>query len=497
VFRYPYGCVEQQVSALTPLVYFGDYINVFGLDSEVNNPRRLVASRLKELGRLQKADGGFPYWPTGNASHVFPSLKMGELLAAARERGVSAPDNIDIKRLTSYLESFREGRAGAGAYQKAYTEWVIARLGGSVSRPVCDEALASKDAGLAETAYIALAYLASGDSKTAADIQGRLRRFVSQSARSVDLTESAEYRRDWDLAASKSGDLALLLTLYAKTAPDDALCAKLLDTLLQELRAGNGYWQNTAVTARALAAVAEWIRARDLMNTDFEAAASIGDFKALSARFRAEKGVFGSPKTLPAPAEKTFSLDELARAGVRRGEETEVAFTREGEGSLFYTLSMKYELSAAAQEPRDQGISVFMEMRDAVTGKAVPGAALESGRIYQARLTLSSTRDRSFVALRAPIPAGAEVLNAAFATTSRLFTAAEKEDAPVWRLSSQRIYNNEVQYFWDSFPKGRQQVDFLFRAVRKGEYRTPAAQAECMYEPEVFGRWKGAVWTIQ
>ncbi|MDR2029197.1 MAG: hypothetical protein LBP93_06640, partial [Treponema sp.] len=41
------------------------------------------------------------------------------------------------------------------------------------------------------------------------------------------------------------------------------------------------------------------------------------------------------------------------------------------------------------------------------------------------------------------------------------------------------------------FPAGKREVEFRFRAVMPGIYPTPPAQAECMYEPEVFGRSAG------
>ena len=105
-----------------------------------------------------------------------------------------------------------------------------------------------------------------------------------------------------------------------------------------------------------------------------------------------------------------------------------------------------------------------------------------------------------------PIPSGAEVLNAAFATTTQFVSKSwneqvmeelgwEEEDRN-FGLSSQEIYDNEVQYFWDVFPKGIQQVEFMFRTVRNGEFNVPSATAECMYEPEVFGRSKGGVFVI-
>ncbi|MCK5201027.1 MAG: hypothetical protein KAR21_21890, partial [Spirochaetales bacterium] len=49
----------------------------------------------------------------------------------------------------------------------------------------------------------------------------------------------------------------------------------------------------------------------------------------------------------------------------------------------------------------------------------------------------------------------------------------------------------EVQYFFDNFKSGKREVEFYFRAVRPGVYPTPPIQAECMYEPEIFGRTAG------
>ena len=53
------------------------------------------------------------------------------------------------------------------------------------------------------------------------------------------------------------------------------------------------------------------------------------------------------------------------------------------------------------------------------------------------------------------------------------------------------IYDNEIQFFWDNFNVGSSTVSFTFRATRRGIYPTPPVQAECMYEPEIFGRSDG------
>ena len=64
-------------------------------------------------------------------------------------------------------------------------------------------------------------------------------------------------------------------------------------------------------------------------------------------------------------------------------------------------------------------------------------------------------------------------------------------------MSNQVIYDNEVRFFWDAFVKGKTTAEFKFRAVRRGVYPTPPVTTECMYEPEVFGRTGGILYTIK
>ena len=204
--------------------------------------------------------------------------------------------------------------------------------------------------------------------------------------------------------------------------------------------------------------------------------------------------------------EVSLSVTDLVDSGISAKKEVPFEFSKNGTGSMFYTLSMKYPLPYDKQFARDEGVCVFVDITDVATGKTVTDNQLESGKIYRARVTVSTTKDRTFVALRVPIPSGAEILNAAFATTTQFAGTAlaeqEKDDGRSvyerynFGLSSQEIYDNEVRYFWDTFPKGRQQVEFMFRAVRTGEFNVPSAIAECMYEPEIFGRSKGGVFVI-
>jgi uncharacterized protein YfaS (alpha-2-macroglobulin family) len=68
-----------------------------------------------------------------------------------------------------------------------------------------------------------------------------------------------------------------------------------------------------------------------------------------------------------------------------------------------------------------------------------------------------------------------------------------------WRGSpSMRfIMDDEARFHWDFFPAGKKEVEFRFRAVMPGVYPVPPAQAECMYEEEIFGRSAGELIVIK
>jgi uncharacterized protein YfaS (alpha-2-macroglobulin family) len=134
----------------------------------------------------------------------------------------------------------------------------------------------------------------------------------------------------------------------------------------------------------------------------------------------------------------------------------------------------------------------------------VRGTALAAGKTYRARIKLSTTHNRTYVALRAPVPSGAEILDAAFSSTPKGADEkpeAETDDGYYWKphsqVSYQAIYDNEIHYFYDYIDAGETELNFLFRTARRGVYPTPPITAECMYEPEIFGRSSGLLWTIE
>ena len=339
--------------------------------------------------------------------------------------------------------------------------------------------------------YMGIAYNNLGNSEKANEIAALVRQYVQISERSVSILK--KYTRNiWDCFESETEQLSTMLQLLVTLNPDDHIVDKLIFTLMQ--KQSQGYWTNTAATAHVLEGIYTYIKQRNLDSTKYQASVEIDGVNVMTEKF---EDVNAKPKTLCLG----FTDDQLK--ALARDKAIPVTFEKNGTGQLYYTMEMKYALPDEMLTARNEGIKLTYEIVDAETKEIVNKAddtsslvKLESGKLYKATVKLESTRDRTFVALRAPVPSGAEILDSTFVTSG---TEAEIVSTGDWRhwISNKVVYNNEIQFFWDNFGTGSASVTFTFRASRRGVYPTPPALAECMYEPEIFGRGDGYLFTVE
>ena len=508
VFRYPYGCLEQRSSAVMPLIAFGDYISVFGMQSEVKDPASLVETEIGMWAELQRSDGGFPYWPDGKESSFAVSLRIGEILALAKEHGINLPPLLSQKKLSSYITNeLKKLEAKGWWYPKAYSYYVLSRLGNKVSSSDIKKILDS-DTGISEYAFAGLAAVELGYKDLSALAVKKLKNLMALTTRGASFQNSVPHS-SWYFFNGNPERFALTLHLFTKVDPDDIYNGHLVWQLLELAKSGNGRWCSTALTSRVLIALDVYIRENKLQDTNLTASALIdgkeilsGKFKGLGAEPVDETYRFGKPAANMKQKDEKYSLD-LPNLDVSLETELPLEIRKDGSGKLFYTASMTYALPAEEQTARDEGLCVYVEITDARTGEKIAPGKLKSGTIYREKVYVTTTKERTYVAVRAPVPAGAEILNSAFVTTASVPSPESRETTSkyIWkpwrRLSHQDIYDAEIRCFWDYLPIGSQNFEFLFRAQRNGEYETPATLAECMYEPEIFGRSNGAVWKIE
>ncbi len=494
LFHYPYGCLEQRSSAIMPLVAFGKYIKTFGLQSEVADPVQVAAKEIASWADVQKADGGFPYWKDGRESSLAVSLRIAEIIALAKEKSIPLPDKLSVEKLADYIQhEIAQLKKENCWYPCAYADYVLARLGKKVPQSELEAIIAEK-VGVSEKAFAGLAALALGNRELAQKAADSLKNMMSLTARGASF-ETASPWDCWYFYRGNAERYALALHLFTALNAEDRYNGHLVYELLQMQRAGKGRWESTAMTSRVLIALDAYIRTNKLEETDFSAEMLLDGKSMLGGKF---KGLGSQPvEGTMTNLQKDFST----------ASPLPLVISKKGRGNLFYTVSLSYALPAEEQKARDEGICVYTEITDARTGKKVTEKTLASGTIYRATVHVSTTKERSFVAVRAPLPAGCEILNAAFVTTASLPPVAKAGQAERtgwagrwhsrYSMSHQDVYDAEIRSFWDYLPIGSQTFTFLFRAQRKGLYQSPGVSAECMYEPEIFGRSTGALWRIE
>jgi uncharacterized protein YfaS (alpha-2-macroglobulin family) len=488
LLSYPYGCLEQRSARLLPLAAFGDHLEAFELESPVKNPAAEIEKELADLAKLQLANGSWPYWPNGRYGHALVTLRMIHIAALAKSKGIAIPPSLDVSKALSFIAASDENLR-RDPFLKGYSLWVRAMSGERIGSEVSAFLKGGDELGVSGLSFAGLAALELGMRDIAAGALERIRPFIRPGTRTLDLTDTYERRGNfWGYEVDR---YALALMLYNALRPGDDMTSRLASSLIERQR--NGAWGNTASSFWALLAMG---RLADAEAADWREGSSLAARATLGSRplLDAEFGSYGGT---PASVSKTFldpPVDEL-----ERGTLLPLRIEREGRGGgaarLYYTASLRYGIPAELAEPRDEGIGIFVETFDS---EGVPVQnLLVPGETYTRRVIISSPRDRTFLALRSPVPSGAEIVDAVFVTSSTAPPPKEPEaEQDSWydyrRAEPLRfVMDDEIRFHWDFFPAGKREVEFRFRAVMPGVYPTPPAVAECMYEPEILGRAAG------
>ena len=470
LLEYPHGCFEQRASRLMPVVLFGTSI--------VRDAESFVWDELEYWAKHQLDSGGFPFWPeSAYGASYYVSLRIAHLLKIAEERGYGIPAAIDRRRLVSYIARPDDWIA-ANDYLMLYSLYIQSLYGVPVHRQAADFEAEAEGLNHSAHAFLGLVFSELGlPGKAAASLQ-EITRYLKPGTRSIDLTPKGDlytsfYGRDTE-------QIALLLMLQTAVDPGSDLTNRIAGTLLTDRRGGS--WTNTAATNWALLSLSGLMMNRDETAPNVTASVTL-DEKELW------RGLF---QQIDDSAVLEIGFDEEPVSLVQRDVLLPLLF--EADGGLYYTASLAYDLPAEVAGVRDEGFSVYTSLERA-DGTPHLSNILKLGETYRQRVVVSTSRRRSYTALRVPVPSGAVILDTSFTTTGSYKT--DEPDTPYRERPIEKIYDNEVRYYFDDLAPGSVEVVFLFRAVSRGVFPTPPAVAECMYEPEVFGRSGGRLFILR
>jgi uncharacterized protein YfaS (alpha-2-macroglobulin family) len=509
--EYPYGCAEQRGSRALAMLLSADLGDVFKLPGiEPSQLRVTVQSTLKELERFQCDDGGFAYWPgacwsrspylTAYLLHVFKVASDLKYTVDPKMR----------ERAYTYLERELAQKPPTNeSWWPAYTAWQAFAV------KVLVEGGRNQDSNLTRLysyrermpvfglAYLTDALVARGEGGgvRVADLRRRIGNAILPEAATAHVEEMNDPYLMW-FWNSNVRSTAIVLNTMVKAGgaagsadAEGSAYRRMVAWLLQTRKKGR--WDNTQENALALESLVNYYRKFESVTPNFTATATLGPNQVATAQFA---GRSTTAHSADVPMAKVLSTGTA-------GSEQPLTFTRTGTGTLFYSARFRYAVDRLFQTGMDQGIRIERSYAPYVeTGTRPASLAYKAGDLVRVTLTLTLTKERRFVAVTDPLPAGFEPVESWFATSAANLAKQtdDQGEASNWFSWWERggfdhveRHDDRVDLFATRLSEGKHTFSYVVRATTAGSFRTAPAHAEEMYEPEVFGRTATAVVEIR
>ena len=453
LIRYPYGCVEQTVSAVFPQIYIDmlTHSNKFHREKIIGN----VNAAVGKLSRLQMYDGSFPYWPQGDTD-IWATVYTGHFLTEAKARGYYIPEDM-YNRVVSYEKELVRNN-NISLETKVYALYVLA-LGDVPEISQMNLIYENYFDKLSTTGkwYLAAAYNLAGEDKLSKDTAEKLSLVPDKM--------SEEYERY--SYGSELRDKAVILNAYYNIfgRPEENLYKEVL-TKLQ-----SNQWLSTQSMGQALAALAHM---KD--SPTGKDIAGIIDIDGKQTEFTTENGIF--EYTVPENVKdiKVISKDNGYINYYWEG----VPVNYEGENiSETVKLTRNY----------------YDEKGNPINEKDI--LSLSSGKSFWLEIKVlpaDSVKEYIHVdnmALTQVLPSGWEIENIR-AVNGQYPNWVEERIRDTY-VDYEDIRDDRIMWFFDynNYNQGGQSFFVKINAVTKGKFDFPGTTAEAMYDNSCRAYLKG------
>ncbi len=469
LLNYPYNCLEQQLSKITPAVFAAGLVEDFQLADPVAL-RTQAQTVLTQLPQYQHASGGFGYWPDSLPDPYVTAYAL-DVALSAKQAGFEVPVSLD--KAVAWLEdsAFAANTVQAFPYTateadtaRAYATYVLARYG-----KYKDSWFNTLYAKRGELSNTALAYLLQTTQFAGGDV---VKRTLARMLRGrITYTPTLAYVSNEPASAwlhtSQLSATAHTLQALLETNQTEQTDFQLAAWLVAQLNA-QGHWNDTSTNAAALRALQIYYHKHEAQTPAFSASVTQNYQTRLEGTFqgRSEKEL-----TARIPIKQVYA----------DSSEAKFTFAKQGQGTLYYTLSQVYT-PALYETPVQAGFEITRHIT-ALDGK--PVTQIVAGERYKVTLHIKNAADRTFVVAEDFIPAGFALVNTNLATESA--TQAELLAADNTAFNRVEQYDERIAAFAGELPAGQYTFSYLVTALSAGRYVYPAAWVSQMYDPAVFG----------
>lgn len=488
--EYPHGCVEQTSSRLLPLAGVGPLAEVFPLGLD-DSPGEFIAAGVQRLQSMQTSSGGFAYWPGSDTPHPYASAYatwvLGRLVAAGYTVRSATMERARAYLLTVATQWAKPEAPALGQDISLTTALHVLSEAGMAPADLVD-GLYERHQRLPLFAKALLMLTlangpaaepgAKGDPRIAT-LRGEIVGFVDLRNDSARIeTDGGHWTRYFD---SDTRTSALFMMALLETTPNDPLVPKLARGLMAAQRGGR--WANTQENAYAIVAMARYAAVYEAETPDFEGRIWLGN-KALVAQRFAGREMEAKDATVP--------MAKLLGVAAQSDNPT-LLLQRAGVGRMYYRVGLEWAPKNPSPEASAQGIQLTRSIR-LIDGIVAPGNVPEAGELVAVDLMIETRSDMSFVAIDLPLPSGLE------AVAMNLGKGRVAMKLPGRRgswVTHQENRADRVTVYVDALSAGEYKTTVFLRATAAGDYQWPAATAEMMYYPEVYGRSRSGRLTVR
>jgi uncharacterized protein YfaS (alpha-2-macroglobulin family) len=498
--EYPYGCAEQRASRSLALMLAADLGEAFhlpGIDPAKEKP--LVQSSLVELTKFQCGDGGFSFWPGDcNATSPYLTSWVAHVFQRGRKLGYTVDEGM-LTRAYTYLEGrMAEAPPANEGWRPAYNAWqafVVKVL--SEGGRNADSHLNRVYEYLDRMPVFALSFLVDAlqakketTGPRLTDLRRRIANSVLPEGGTAHVNELNDPYLLWFWNSNVRSTAIVLGTLVrggVRGGQDEELSKRMVRWLMQARK--NGRWDDTQENAWAMESLVDFYQRYESEVPDFIATVGLGTETIVREPF---KGRSTEAKT------QQFSMQQVLAKGTP-GQKLPIVFMRDGgAGTLYYMLRLRYAANVLHHEAMDRG---FQVERSYALNDAPAATSFKAGDLINVTLRIRNTKERRYVAITDPIPAGTEPVESWFATTASALSEAQQrnEATSSWAWWERggfdyvERHDDRVDVFATRLAEGEHLFTYLVRATTAGTFIAAPTHAEEMYEPEVFGRTATAV----
>lgn len=513
--KYPYECWEQKISKAMAAAQYYQLKDRISEEVEFPMGKDLPQSTLDLMSKYQLEDGSMSYY--GKYTSAYLSAYTAILLTRFKKYGYKV-DEQRFEKLINYLRYILAERGGFD--HRIQNDAVIDSIRMSALYALAlNDKLADDDIDrfmplINKLEPLGLFYLFEAALTRNGEEENAKKALTQVLSRISISEESARFNMSYNdsiwayiHSSTRKTQCQALSSILAAKKKDryqkelSDLAPKLMRTITKDMSTMGMFWNSTQNTIFCLDAIIDYVSAYEKDVPDLKFGASFGKDNL------GEKEIKGFSEK-PTILKYDLSKDAL-------GKEINLSITKKGKGTLYTKTLLSYSDPAQNKElNHGMTLTKHVSLKVGKVWKALSeNQQLNRGDILSVDLVLHVPTLRHFVVVDDPIAGSFEPINTQLATASQM-DASEKsnsidtikdldiKDLRYFGFNYDGFYHKELRHDRAVFysrvvPQGTYLLNYRVQVVGAGKFHSAAAKAQEMYDPELYGSSKSAIYQVK